>query len=166
MKSDLLKKTIQALPFAFLLHNLEEAFGMGKWTKTMPSLWQNPVGTWQFAIAVALFTVLGFVLVFARKMYRTERRYALVMAGFAGMLFLNVFVPHLIFSLIFQKPAPGVFTAVLLNLPLSAWVLWRFYKNGTLGKGEIAGAIGVGAVVGIMLVFMFLKIGEIICDLH
>ncbi len=39
-------------------------------------------------------------------------------------MLLNVFVPHGAAALKMKRYAPGLITAVFLNLPLNAWLLW------------------------------------------
>ena len=45
MNSKRLDKSIYILPFAFMVHNLEETFGMEKWTNNIPSFIHPPVTT-------------------------------------------------------------------------------------------------------------------------
>jgi len=59
---------ISILPIAFAIHNLEETFGMQKWTNSIPSFIHKPLTTRQFSIAVVLFTLLGFVLIWIRSL--------------------------------------------------------------------------------------------------
>jgi hypothetical protein len=106
------------LPFAFALHNLEEVLGMEKWTKSVPEYIHKPVTTRQLGIAVLLFSILGFVVTLTKSFYQTEQYYYFVIAGFAGMLFLNVFLPHLTATVFLKKYSPGVISGLLINLPL------------------------------------------------
>lgn len=104
----LLDRFIDFLPVAFMVHNIEEAVGMEAWIKSIPFCNYLSVTTAQFIIAAGLFTALGFILVFAKKWYSSGPQFTFATTGFAGMLFLNVFFPHLIATLIFGKYAPGV----------------------------------------------------------
>jgi hypothetical protein len=148
------------LPFAFALHNLEEVFGMEKWSKSIPSFIHQPVTTRQFAIAVGLFTILGFAIIFLKNYFQTEKCYLFVLTGFAGMLFLNVFFPHLIATIYLKKYAPGIITGLLINLPLTTIILWAIYDSKKLTIGQISLSAFIGGLVGIVLAFSFLKIGK------
>ncbi len=157
--NDYLELFISILPYAFALHNLEEVVSIEKWTKTIPKSIHQEVTTNQFAIAVGLFTLLGFVVVLAKNMYPTREIYLLFVSGFAGMLFLNAFFPHLIATIYFKKYAPGVITGLLINLPLTAFIFVFVYKLQALNIQQISLAILTGGLVGIILTYLFLKIG-------
>ncbi|MGB5555166.1 MAG: HXXEE domain-containing protein [Flavobacteriaceae bacterium] len=157
-----LSTLIWMLPFAFALHNLEEIFGMEKWTKSIPSFIHKPVTTRQFGVAVTLFTVLGFVIVFAKGFYQTEKQYHFAIAAFAGMLWLNVFLPHLFATLYLKKYAPGVITGLVLNLPLATLILLKMDTNALLTLKELFFAIMIGGIIGIALAGLFLKIGRVL----
>ncbi|HEY6141853.1 MAG TPA: HXXEE domain-containing protein [Flavobacterium sp.] len=153
---------ILILPFAFTLHNIEEVFGMEKWTKSIPSFIHSPVTTRQFAIAVSLFTLLGFVIILPKNYYQTEMQYLLIVTGFSGMLFLNVFIPHLIATIYLKKYAPGVITGLLINLPVTIAILWTVYRTQKLTIVEISLSVIIGGIIGVILAFLFLKIGNYI----
>ncbi|MDW7694580.1 HXXEE domain-containing protein [Flammeovirgaceae bacterium SG7u.111] len=153
---------VALLPFAFALHNLEEVFGMEKWTKSIPPSFHKPVITKQFAIAVSLFTLLGFISVYADGLYPSESLYYWVIAGFAGMILLNVFFPHLIATIYLKKYAPGVITGILINLPLALFILLELEKENLLTQSQLIVAIVSGGLVGVILAFVFLKIGNIL----
>lgn len=162
MTSDL-DLLIFVLPFAFMLHNLEEIFGMEKWTKSIPRIIHSPVTTRQFAIAVGLFTLLGFVLIFSEN-FLSEKYFLMVVTGFAGMLFLNVFFPHLMATLYFKKYAPGVITGLLINLPLTALILYTIYHSQMLTPKAIILSCFIGGVTGVALAFTFLRVGKYMDD--
>lgn len=153
---------ISILPITFAIHNLEETFGMEKWTNSIPSFIHKPVTTRQFSIAVVLFTLLSFALIWTKNHYQTEEQFLYVVTGFSGMLFLNVFFPHLIATIYLKKYAPGVITALLINLPLTTVILWTIYKTQKLSIGQISLSIIIGGIIGVILAYSFLKIGETI----
>ncbi len=53
-----LRKLFWLSPLLFALHNLEEAFFMEKWSKTIGASMHEPVTTLQFGIAVSFLTLL------------------------------------------------------------------------------------------------------------
>ncbi|MDQ3750400.1 MAG: hypothetical protein M3367_15505 [Acidobacteriota bacterium] len=83
------------------------------------------------------------------------------MTAFAGIIFLNVFFPHLIATIAFGIYAPGVITAVIINLPLTLHIFFANIKSGNLTLKQTESLILSGGLVGIFLAFMLLKIGEI-----
>ncbi len=150
---------ITILPYAFALHNLEEVISMGKWTKSIPKSIHQEVTTGQFAIAVGLFTLLGFVVILAKNFFPTREIYFLFVSGFAGMLFLNTFFPHLIATIYLKKYAPGIVTALLINLPLSIFILNSIHKLQILNIQQISLSVLFGGLIGVVLAYLFLKVG-------
>ncbi|ADQ82979.1 HXXEE domain-containing protein [Riemerella anatipestifer] len=159
-----LDNLISILPFAFLIHNIEEIFGMERWTKSISKFYPQPVTTRQFSIAAGLFTFLGFVLILTKKYYQTEQQYLLTITGFAGMLLLNVFFPHTIATIYLKKYSPGLITGLLLNFPLTTFILWTIYNSNNLPVRQMAIAIILGSILGVLLAFIFLKIGKFVDD--
>ena len=152
MKS--LEKYIVILPFAFALHNIEEAIYINNVNHLgFSHFLYNQT---QFIATVSLFTILGFVLVFGKKLYKSESAYQYAFAGFAGMLFLNAIISHIIPSVFFMEYMPGVVTAVLLLLPLTACILWKIYKLHLFSNKQLIITIFLGGIIGIILVGVFL----------
>ncbi|WP_230657128.1 HXXEE domain-containing protein [Psychrobacter sp. I-STPA10] len=157
----ILNKLIFCLPFAFIIHNTEEAMTMEAWLQSNSFLSNyHMVTTKQFSIAVFLFSVLGLLVVFLKRYYKDEKTYYFVIAAFCGILLLNVFFPHLLATIIFKKYASGVVSAVLINLPLTLTILFLLKKTNKLTQRQIIIAIAMGGVSGIILAFNFLKIGH------
>ena len=150
------------LPFVFALHNTEEIFGMGKQTPLSQIFACKPVTIRQFGIAVTLFTLLGFFIVFGKGLYLTKHQYYLAIAGFAGMLLINVFFPHLLASILLKKYTPGVITGLFLNLPLTTMVLMELENFNILTWKQIIYAGILGGMVGALLVYFFLKAGYLV----
>ncbi|MEZ4906887.1 MAG: HXXEE domain-containing protein [Saprospiraceae bacterium] len=159
-----LKTLIMLLPLAFTLHNIEEVLGMEKWTKSIPSYIHKPVTTKQFGIAVLLFSILGFIIIYTKSYFHTEKDYYFVITGFAGMIFLNVFLPHLLATIILRKYSPGIITGLFINLPLSILILYKILISQILSIWQLIITIIIGGLMGILLAYIFLKIGKQIED--
>jgi hypothetical protein len=153
------EKYIALLPVAFALHNVEEAI----YINNVNHLEFNHFlyNQTQFIIAVSLFTTLGFVLVFGKKLYKSESAYQYATVGFAGMLFLNAIISHIIPSIFFLEYMPGVVTAVLLLLPLTTCILWKNYKLRLFSNKQLIITIFSGGIIGIILVGVFLGIAHL-----
>ncbi len=153
-------KIIKIVPFAFAVHNIEEAWAFCNTSQTN----QNPfvANATQFIIAVSLFTILGFVLVFGKKLYKNEKHYQYAITGFSGMLFLNVFFPHVLSAVYLQSYSPGLISAVILILPLTGFLLWKFIQSNRFSTKQFVLTILSGAIAGIVLVFVFLGIGYLL----
>ncbi len=155
-----LETLIMLLPFAFTLHNFEEVLGMEKWTNSIPSYIHEPVTTKQFGIAVLLFSILGFIIAFTKSYFQTDKDYYFVIAGFAGMIFLNVFLPHLLATILLRKYSPGIITGLLINLPLTVLILNKMADSQILSVKQLIVTIIIGGLIGVFLAFTFLKIGK------
>jgi hypothetical protein len=154
-------KAIFILPFAFLLHNAEELYALANgWSPI-----DVPYSVSSFAVAVLLFSILGFILVFRERLYKRVKQYCYTMTGFAGMLFLNAFIPHITLSIAILSYTPGLITAVVLLLPLSVVVLRNIRESATItGKGFIR-AILMGGITGALLIPIFLGFGYLVTDI-
>ena len=156
-----LNSAINILPFAFLLHNIEEAVSMEDWIEKSPMKISYSITTNQFVVAVALFTFMGFIVVFVKRLYKNEVQFFILITGFSGMLLLNVFLPHLITALVFRMYVPGLITAVLINLPLTIYILWHIHKASKFSIKKMVFTIIGGGIFGIVLAYLFLLIGNI-----
>jgi len=152
---------IRTLPVAFLLHNLEEVMTLEQWGNIQAGIFPSPPTTAQFAIAVGLFSLLGFIITYARPLNKREKTFYYVMAGFSGMLLLNVFIPHLIGAIYLGSYTPGLITATLLNLPLSLSILKLLHKPNIFNTKQLILSILTGGIIGTILAFTLLEVGKI-----
>ena len=150
-------RLVKLLPIVFMIHNAEEVFAIYKSKGYLLGLY--PIGSFQFLVAASLFTILGFVVIFCKNLYRTPKQYLATALGFSGMLFLNVFFPHIISAIYYKAYTPGLISAVLLILPLTGVILWRTHKSKRVSTQKLLIAIALGGVIGVALVFCFLSIG-------
>ena len=116
----------------FCLHNLEEALTYGLYRSRSEALISQIAGTSisapttrVFLLALAVVTLLGGVVAAwcARApLSRIKRR---VLLAFCMILGANVFLPHLPAAILLGGYAPGVLTAVAINLPVTVYVARR-----------------------------------------
>jgi hypothetical protein len=66
-----------------------------------------------------------------------------------ALLLVNVFVPHIPAAVALGGYAPGLATAVAINLPYSVYFLRRSVRDGALSRGQVvlAVALAVPALV-------------------
>jgi len=152
-------RIIRYLPFAFMAHNIEESVAIGNTEN--PIFNAHIANTTQFVIATSLFTILGFALVFGKKMYRNQRSYEYAIIGFSGMLFLNAFFPHILSAVYFGTYTSGVITAVALILPLTTIILRKAYQSKEFSNNRFFITIVSGGIAGLILVSVFLGIGSL-----
>lgn len=114
---------------AMLTHNLEEGIGYPATRpaathllrQVWPAIQLPPPAVFQGAL-VLLTIAVGAMLSWA-AMTRDNRGGWLVVRVTASVLLANVIVPHIPAAILLGGYAPGVVTAVALNLPLSLWIL-------------------------------------------
>ncbi len=133
---------IGLLPFAFAVHNFEEA-----WT----------IRTLQFTIAVGIVTLLGFAIVFWRGW-----RWKYIITAFTGALFLNVFFPHLLFAVLFCRYMPGVASAFVLIMPLTSAILLKIRKAGWFTPRRLLLTVLFGGAAGIAVAAISLGTGYLL----
>lgn len=119
-----------ALLLAFMLHNLEEALTFGTYRESAQTVIRQIVFPHYSAPSVdAFLTALAVVSLFAVLLMAWATRnpssgLALVLVrGLACIMLLNVALPHIPAAILFGGYAPGVITAVLVNLPVACIVL-------------------------------------------
>ena len=114
---------------AILLHNSEEGIAYPATRpeathllrQIWPALQLPPPAVFQGALLL-LTIVVGAMLSWA-AMTRDNRGGWLVVRVTASVLLANVMVPHIPAAILLGGYAPGVVTAVALNLPLGLWIL-------------------------------------------
>jgi hypothetical protein len=122
------------LVIAWCIHNLEEALTMSKWLEVngtqLPQTKFIAVSTLQQGLPIALIiaTLLLFiipVLVIYKKW--DHRIFGIVL----GMCLINA-IGHILISIVFWNYSPGVITALILNLPLSIFIIRQLFKYNLL----------------------------------
>jgi hypothetical protein len=80
---------------------------------------------------------------------RRSRRWLVLAAGLWVLALLNVIVPHVAATLVLGRYAPGVATAVAIDLPLTVYLIRRATQQRALSRRDIVvgAAIVVPAVV-------------------
>ncbi len=122
-------KVIWILAISETLHNLEEAIWLPDWSKTA-GIWHPKVGATEFRIAVILITLMFYGVIYYFAKYKSSNRSKFLMSGALVMILFNVLMPHLLASVLTLNYAPGVASGVLLNAPVTLYLLNRGVKEG------------------------------------
>jgi FtsH-binding integral membrane protein len=87
--------------------------------------------------------------------------YNFISTGLAAALLLNVLIPHLLVAIYTFHYTPGLFTAILMNLPLSLVVL---IKNRPNYKSTIqfSRAIFIFLIFGYLLFAITMRLAKIL----
>jgi hypothetical protein len=141
-------------PIAVTLHNAEEAIWMPRWrAPLLEDVVGSPPGPAEIRAALVVFTVAAFAVTYLSARHGPESIWAYLTFGYIVAMLANVFVPHVPASIVFRGYAPGVVTAVLINLPVMSVLV-----NGMLREGWVHGwkmtvfGIGVPLMLGGIIV--------------
>ena len=147
----------------FTLHNLEEALWLPKWSKHARKF-HEPVEADEFIFAVIVVTILGTILTALDIMFGRPGSFInYVYLGFIGMMCLNALFPHLAATVVLKRYAPGLITALLLNLPFSLIIIIGHIKGGITILYLIIAVVVVGGLVLFSLKPLF-KLGRVLID--
>lgn len=103
---------------AILLHNIEEALWLPKWSESA-SQFHKIKGKTEFHFAVLMVTILAFLITALFILFPELEILKYIYFGFLGAMIINVFAPHLIATIVLKRYAPGLATGILLNLPIN-----------------------------------------------
>ena len=116
-------------PVALTLHNGEEALSMPSWDlnhKSQIPLHPPAAAIW---LALLVLTAGGYVITALSAKRGRQSVPAYLLFGSIAALLINVFVPHVPAAIVFKGYAPGVITAVLINLPLMSILLRQAVRD-------------------------------------
>jgi hypothetical protein len=138
------RRVLWLVPFLLALHNAEEAVFFPRYLPfvlaRLPAGWRavaGPVTSGQvwLALAVVTATALG-LCVWAQRRPRSRTALWLLLLLQATVL-LNVAWHTAAAVILFRGYAPGLVTALLLNLPFSLYLLRRAARERWLGRGML-----------------------------
>lgn len=116
-------------PIAVTLHNGEEALFMPAWdvahSNQIP-LHPRAAVIW---LALLLLTAIAYVITALSAKRGPQSVWAYLLFGYIAATWVNVFVPHIPAAIFFRGYAPGVITAVLINLPLMSILLFQVVRD-------------------------------------
>jgi hypothetical protein len=146
------KKLLNLLPMAFILHNIEELFTMKNFA---PYFEKSSLEYTPFAIAIVVLSALVIGSMRLSESLKNGKYFFHVHAALCATLFLNAFIPHIVGAIYFKAMTPGLFTAVLLNLPLSIYCFIKEIKPN-LKQQKVAFSLIMGplSIAGITLLLL------------
>jgi len=123
-------------PVAITIHNIEEAIWLPAWSMQHALKFQRPVGKFEFRFAVLVLTVAAYLLAWLSVAGGAQSLATYLYCSYICAMFLNVFT-HLLAAIVTKRYAPGLATALLLNLPVTAFLLWLAIRNNYVAKPTI-----------------------------
>jgi len=131
-------------PLALTLHNGEEAIWMPEWDlQHAAQLPLHPPGAAKIRFALGVLTVAAFAVTYLSARKGPQSIWAYLTFGYIVAVLANVLVPHVPAAIAFRGYAPGVVTAVLINLPLMSILAIRAVRERWV-TGWKAAVFGVG----------------------
>lgn len=159
------KTLLWLVPVFLTIHNLEEAVVMpafiARRNSSVPATMREiipPVTYKQFLIALAIITILPYIV----ALFWMSRRWAVyLLVGFQVVMLINVFA-HTLMALFLQGYAPGLVTALLINLPFSLYLLRRAVMEKWMSKRAMVLMFPLGLLIhGPVLAGLMLLSGKI-----
>lgn len=151
------KKLQWLFPIAVALHNGEEAVWMPGWDSSHAAqIPVHPPSAIVIRTVLIVFTVAAFFITYMSARKGRESVWAYLTFGYIVAVLVNVFVPHVPVALVFHSYAPGVVTAVLVNLPLLSYLSWLAVRERWVsGTKAVAFGAGVPLLLGSLIVAFF-----------
>ena len=126
------RQLLFAIPLVLTLHNAEEALTMPGWVpehsgaiqKALPFDVNIQFTSIQLLASLSLATIVPWIVALLCMDGGKGSRKVYVLLLLQAIVLLNVFIPHLAWSLLMGRYNPGVLTALGVNLPFS-WYLFR-----------------------------------------
>ncbi|MBD3374072.1 HXXEE domain-containing protein [candidate division KSB1 bacterium] len=141
---------IWGVPVVILVHNIEEAIWLPRWANQYAGRWHKPVGAAEFRFAVVVLSLLAFVLAGLTHISGFGSIWHYLLAAYALGQAINIFVPHLVVTLVTRHYAPGLITGLVLVLP-AAWV---FLNHGFSREYLDFATFGISSVIFIPIVLL------------
>jgi len=142
------------LPIAVTLHNAEEAIWMPRWSAGHAmQLPVRPPGAAEIWAALVVFTAAAIAVTYLSARHGPESIWAYLTFGYIVAMLANVFVPHVPAAIVFHGYAPGLVTAVLINLPVMSILVNRMRREGWVhGWKMTVFGVGVPLMLGGVIV--------------
>jgi len=142
-----------------LIHNTEEALFLPAWSNSA-GRWHTRVKAAEFRFAVVVLSSVLVVFSVAESYSEPQSVAAYLMAGYVLAMTINVFVPHLLATLFMRRYMPGTATAMLLNLPLGTFYLYRALSTRQIAPVVFAWSGPVVVILILALVPLLFFLGR------
>jgi hypothetical protein len=159
------KALLWLVPIFFTIHNLEEALLMPAFIErrnsAVPASLSKiipPVTYKQFLVTLIIITVVPYLITF----FWLSRRWALyLLVGLQVVMLINIFA-HTLTALFLGGYAPGLITALVINLPFSLYLLKRAAQEKWMSRKALALLFPLGLLIhGPALAGLMILSGEI-----
>ena len=136
--------------FGVVAHNTEEAIFLPAWSASARAgRWRSSVSADAIRFGAVVLSVVVLVAALLASIGGAQSFGAYFISGYALAMALNVLVPHVVATVALRVYAPGTATALLFNLPLGGWLVYRSLVEGYVVP-KIFAIAGPATVVGII----------------
>ena len=122
------------LVITWSIHNLEEALTMSKWYELnegkLPITEYVQISTIQQIFPIAL--IIATLLLLMISILTVYKKWDFRILGIVLGIFLVNAIQHIMVTIVFRGYSPGVITALIINLPLSIFMIRKLFKNNLL----------------------------------
>jgi hypothetical protein len=161
-------RVLWLVPILVTIHNLEEALLMPAFlqarNESIPGSLRDllpPVTYRQFLIALLIVTVIPYLITLFGNPGRAGGIGVYLLLGFLVVMLINV-AAHVFMAVIIGGYAPGIVTALLMNLPFSVYLLRRALRERWVTGREMGVIFVVGLIVhGVGLPGLIIVAGSI-----
>ena len=117
-----------------------------------------PPSAVKIRVALLVLSAAAFALTWLSVRQGPQSAWAYLTFGYIVAMLVNVLVPHVPAAIWFHSYAPGLVTAVAINLPLMSWLAWRAVRDGWVsGWKAFAFAVGLPVAGGVGIVAFLLR---------
>ena len=140
-----LRQFLWYIPLVLTLHNIEEALTMPRWVaehsseimSRLPSFIEVQFTSRQLFASLAISTIVPFVATLLCVDGEKRSRKLFLLFLLQMIILLNVFVPHIVATVVMARYNPGLVTAVCCNLPFSLFLFKKAYNESFLSSREL-----------------------------
>lgn len=151
---------VRALPFLFALHNAEESLSMVEFSARHMAGFHS-VTQVQFLSALVLITGAAFILCFMAAGRFGLGIWTYVPLWIQSILFFNAF-SHIAITIHSGEAAPGVYTAVLVNIPFTLVLFRGALREGFATARGASWSAVAGLVLYVPVVLLSLGFGSLV----
>ena len=147
------KALVWLVPVFITIHNLEEALFMPAFLQTrnssIPGFLRSllpPITYRQFLIALLIVTAIPYLIAWLASLERERSRGISLLLGLQVVMLFNV-LAHALMAAAMGGYAPGVITALLINLPFSVYLLRRAVKEKWVSRRVMVLLFPIGLII-------------------
>jgi hypothetical protein len=138
------RRVLWLVPLFLLLHNAEEALFFPRYLPfvlaRLPATWRTvagPVTSGQVWLALAIVTLVGLGLTVWAQRHPESRTALWLVLLLQTTVLLNVLWHAAAAVVLFRGYAPGLVTALVLNLPFSVYLIRHAVRERWVGRGPL-----------------------------